>query len=524
MAGWFRYLVSGLAVLALGLLLSGTRSLATEVSSGTAETSGPLKYTSSGTLTGTGTVRTMADAPASATWINGGTLEISGGTLEIPPVLTGPPQNFPEVENAIQLFVNRDFDEALAELKVACQKDPNLPPAQVIMAQLYGRIGQTDKMRESLERAVTENPNDPEAYVFLASMNEQGKRIAEADLLYSKAADLLVTFTVAKRKQAIEPRVLGGLAWVAETREDWPPAEKRLNALLAAVQKLPEDTAETKKAKNSALAAAMVRMAHARFQQKAAAESLDWLKRAYKIDPDNLLAPQARLALYYEQIGGAWNHREAERWMKIAVAGYPNDLRTRLAAARWALETGQMAEAKAQATKALEIDQASLEALAVRGIVALFQKDFKAAERDFENACLQKPDEFAASNNLALALCQQDEQAKKARARDCAEDNLRKFPKSAEAASTYGWVLYRLGRLPEADLAMRHAAELSSGTLAPDTAYYMAQIAYDLGKKDNAKQLVNAILRSDRTFSMRPEAQQLKTKIDKEESSEKGSR
>ncbi len=506
MAGWLRYLVSGLAVLALGLLLSGTRSVATEVSGGTAEINGgsTLGYTGSGTLTGT--VRTMADVRAWATWINGGTLEISGGTLEIPPVLTGPPQNFPEVEFAIQIFANRYFDEALVELKVACQKDPNLPPAQVIMAQLYGRIGQTDKMRESLERAVTENPHDPEAYVILASTNQEEKRIAEADLLYSKAADLLTNFTVAKRKQAVEPRVLGGLAWVAETREDWPLAEKHLQALLAAVQKLPEDTAKTKKAKNSALAAAMERMAHARFQQKAAAESLDWLKRAYKIDPDNLLAPQARLALYYEQLGGAWNHREAERWMKIALARYPNDLRTRLAAARWALETGQMADAKAQATEALRIDQTSLEALLVRGIVALFQKDFKAAERDFEKARLQKPGEF------------------KAKARDYAEDIVRKFPKSAEAASTYGWGLYRLGRLPEADLAMRHAAELSRGALTPDTAYYMAQIAYDLGKKDDAKQLLKLILSGDRPFSMRPEAEKLKSKIDREESNDKGSK
>ena len=91
----------------------------------------------------------------------------------------------------------------------------------------------------------------------------------------------------------------------------------------------------------------------------------------------------------------------------------------------------------------------------------------------------------------------------------------------AEAYSTYGWVLYRLNHLPEADMALRHAAELSGGTLTPDTAYYMAQIAYDGGKKDDAKQLVTLILKSDRPFSMRPNAEELKSKIDTAEAKEK---
>ncbi len=445
MAGWLRDLVSGLGILALCLPLSGTRALA---------------------------------APAT-------------GSEELAPVAPATSQNPPEIDEAIKLFANRDFDGCLAKLKDG-GRHPDLPPADVIMAQLFARIGRLDKVRQSLERAVTENPNDPEAYVMMASINQEEQRVTEADLLYSKAADLLTNLKVAKRKQAIEPRVLSGLAWVAEARENWPLAEKHLKALLDVLQKLPEDSKDATKAKSSALAKAMQRMADTCFQEKKGGECLEWLGKAHKIDPDNVLAR--------------------------------NDLRTHLAAAWLAMETGQMNKAKAQAVQALQIDQTSLEALLVHGIVALFQKDFKAAELDFETAHLQKPAEFAPSNNLALALCEQDDEAKKAKALDYAEQNMRKFPKLAEAYSTYGWVLYHVGRLPLADRALFRAAQLSGGKSTPDTTYYMAQVADDMGRKEDAKQLVILCLKSERPFSMRPNAEKLKSMIDREESEDKAGR
>jgi hypothetical protein len=52
----------------------------------------------------------------------------------------------------------------------------------------------------------------------------------------------------------------------------------------------------------------------------------------------------------------------------------------------------------------------------------------------------------------------------------------------------------------------------SSGNLTPDTAYYMAQVQYDGGHKEIAKNLLEAALKT-LSFSMRPEAQALLDKI-----------
>ena len=112
---------------------------------------------------------------------------------------------------------------------------------------------------------------------------------------------------------------------------------------------------------------------------------------------------------------------------------------------QWALETEQLPEAEKQATAALQIDPKSLDAKILCGVIALFKKDFAGAERYFEAAHLQSPRNFAATNNLALVLIEQKDEAKKRRALEYAQNNVQQNPKSAEAASTYGWVLYKTG-------------------------------------------------------------------------------
>ena len=46
-------------------------------------------------------------------------------------------------------------------------------------------------------------------------------------------------------------------------------------------------------------------------------------------------------------------------------------------------------------------------------------------------------------------------------------------PEAPEAASTYGWVLFKLGRLDDAEKWLQ--AAVSSGSVMPDTAYYYAR-------------------------------------------------
>jgi tetratricopeptide (TPR) repeat protein len=427
-------------------------------------------------------------------------------TMAAPPVKPTPEApKVTEFEEALKAFNSRDIDGATRWLEKAVKNHPelSLSPAHILLAQLFARANQPAALRTALEKAVINSPSDPEAYVIMGDFALQDHRVTEADLLYGKGNELLQTFTKsAERKKALEPRTLSGLASVAEAREDWPLAEKDLKALLVLN---PKDTM------------VLQRLGRARFQQLDATDCLKRLREAYELDKKNVLTPEATLARFYEQLGGVKNHKEAVKWMNIALDKAPEDLQTRLFVARWAMETGQVDEARKHAEKALQIDPKSLDAKVLRGIVALFQKKYEAAEADFAAVHDLAPANFVASNNLALALCEEKDDLKKSRALQFAEINARQFPKMVEAASTYGWVLYRLGKADEAEQALRTAA--SSGSLTPDTAYYLAQVFSDhkeLARKKEAKAMLMAILKEKRPFSMRPEAEKLLETLNKE--------
>jgi len=403
-----------------------------------------------------------------------------------------------EVEDAVALFNQRDLDGALERLEAAAKKHPDLPPAPVMMAQLFARANVAAGVRHWLERAVTDVPNDPEAYAILGNFALNEGRITEAQLLFTKAESLLANFKGStKRKEALLPRVHAGLASVAEYRRDWPTAQKHLEAWLALDPKN---------------AGAMQRLARAMFQQKDAQKAYEYLKKAKGADP-NVLTPEAQLALLYEDYP---DHEKAVTWMEQALKVAPNDVRTRLAVARWALLTGDIDKAKEQAAAALQLDPQSLDAKIMRGIVALFQKDYKAAEMYFEGAHLQSPGSFAASNNLAIALAEQDDPSKRRRALEYAAANVRQNPNNQntrEALSTYGWALYKMGRLDEADQVLGRVVR--TGLFGPDTAYYAARVAVDKGRTEEAKRLLNGALKSKRPFSKEEEARALLEQLER---------
>ncbi|MDY0167117.1 MAG: tetratricopeptide repeat protein [Thermoguttaceae bacterium] len=400
-----------------------------------------------------------------------------------------PEQAIPEVTEAVERFKQQDFGGALDLLKKAAGQNADLPPAQIVMAQLFSQANQGNAVRVSLERAVVEAPEDPEAYVIMGDIAMAQGRVTEASLLYDKAQALLANFTKSDRRKAIlDARNMSGLAAVAEARGDWETAEKRLTAW----QKLDPKNA-----------VCLQRLARARFQQRSPGDALKLLREAATLD-ENVLTPEAQLARFYHEFG---DQKNAQIWIDGAIKVAPKDVRTRLVAAQWYLETNQLEKASKEAQEATQLDPKSLEAKLFRGVVALFLKDYKSAETYFEQAHLQSPGNFAASNNLALALIEQDDDQKRRRALEYATANARQNPRATEALSTYGWVQYKLGNVDEADRVLQGAA--GTGTLSPDTAYYLAVVSAEKGRKEQAVQLLNAALNTTQPFSQRQEAKVL---------------
>ena len=413
-----------------------------------------------------------------------------------------------EVNEAWNMFKDRDADGALKVLKKACAKHPEISPAHVILARFFRQANAATGMRNALEQGVKESPNDPEAYLFLADLDMQDHRTTEARLLYEKAASLMTKFDVASRKKNLEIQVLAGLAATSEAWEDWTGAQRRVEAWL---QLDPKSIAGLRE------------MAGCLLQQKNVTGALEYLVKAYKLAEEqakdehkevDMLPPEATVAQFFWRSG---DQNNAKKWMIVMLQQYPRKINVRLLATQWAWETGQLVEAEKQANAVLQLDPQSLDGLILRGLIARFQKNYKAAEGYCQQAVLLKPNSFAPTNNLALALVEQGSDEKKQRALEYAEANARQYQKTnqaSEAFSTYGWVLYKLDKLDDAEKALR--AAIQGGTFGADTAYYLAKVFSKRGgHTKDAINLLQSALKTNGPFAYRDDARRLLDELQK---------
>ncbi|MBC8876032.1 MAG: tetratricopeptide repeat protein [Planctomycetes bacterium] len=395
----------------------------------------------------------------------------------------------PALEEAVNRFRVRDFDGALAAFRQAVKEKPDNPPAEVFMADMFKTVNDSAAARGWLERAVFEHSNDPQAYLALGDVNLRERRLVEAFMLFSSGARRAEAMpTEDARKKRLQEQAYRGLAAVAEARSDWPTAQRYLDAILRAA---PQDALLSQ------------RLGRAVFFQGKPDDALTHFETAFALDK-KLLTPEALMGQLYEQKGDREN---AARYMALAVKANPNDVNTCLAVAHWALAAGNLSVAKQQVEVARKMDAESLAALSTSGTVALYMKDYAQAQRHYEAVLAKAPTDFAATNGLALALCEREEPENKNRALEYAQSTLRNYPRSTEAAATLGWVLYRLGRLEEADRVFGQV--VLAGDLSSNAAYYIARAAVQQGRNEQAKRLLEVALEARAYFVKRPDAEAL---------------
>jgi tetratricopeptide (TPR) repeat protein len=437
----------------------------------------------------------------------------------------GPQEHLRDAITRIQLG---KVSEAYEFCKDARKALVSLPPAEVIMARLFAAFQSPTQTRLWLERAVAEDPDDPEAFVLFGESAIREGRVTDAELLFTKALGLAEKYKGNdKRKRDITLRALQGRAGVAERREKWSEAQADLTQWIKA---------------DLENAVPYQRLGQALFFQERYPDSERVFKKADELDAksgkNELTAWEVTMGQLYERKAQSPKTSEADRKalrakaaekMDAAVTRLPKDVNVRLGIASWAMQTNQIEVAERHAEEAVKLDPTSLPAKVIRGYVARLKGDQRKAEEMFELAHLQSPSDFSTSNNLALALIEAPDDRRPAkpdelhpkhsRAMQFAAMNVQRFPVNGnspfrfEAASSYGWILYKLGRTNEAGSVLQ--AVLQGGQLSQDSAYYVAQILFDLGRYDDAGKLLANRVESDAPFVHRADAKKLLDDIEK---------
>lgn len=405
-------------------------------------------------------------------------------------------QDYPEVEKAIQRLRNQDGEGALQFLQQAKEKYPNLPPVYIMLAKLQVMNQNPQGAYNLLELQVAEDPTDPEAYLLLADQAFAGNRTAEAEALFEKAAPLVEAYSGnAKRKRDMQIRVLAGKAAVNERRGKWDQA---LDLLKQWVEIDPDNA-----------------MSHARlgvtlFRLGEAKEAFDEFTKARQLNPD-LPHPYASLGQLFTQTNDLENARKS---YERAYAEDKDDPTTVRSYAEWLLQQNQLDKAQQVAGELRKLTPNAPLAVLLDGVVALMKGENDRAEEAFLRVLSLDPGNARANDLLALMLIESPDKADQERALSYAELNTKQFQNNSQANITKAYVLYKLGRMNEAQEPLRIGAQ---GQLQTDSAYLIARIMADQGQKEKARQALEQVLAQKQgLFIFRRQAQELLDQLSSE--------
>jgi tetratricopeptide (TPR) repeat protein len=397
---------------------------------------------------------------------------------------------YADINSAIARFRDRDLDGCRALMERARSNNPKLPPPGVMMAMLWLSVNQLGPARAELEDTAVKFAADPEPYLLLGDLAFQDRRITDASVLFDKANQLTAAYTEnPKRKRDFDIRGHAGTAAVAEARKQWEKSEKELRAWM----ELDPDNSS-----------AHQRLGIVLYHLGKPQDALEQFREAKKLD-DKSVHPELAMARLYDE---AKKRDTSRKLIEQAVKSSPQDPAVLLAAAQWYLGQNDLATATIHADNALKLDPKSLEAKVVRGAIARVSRDYKVAERYFNEAHVQSPGNFPSSNSLALVLVEGDDKADRQRALEMAEANVAMqregSPFQVTALTTLAWVFYKVGRREDAEKILSQITQ--SNQLSTDGAYYVAKILADRGEKDRARKILEEVLASEALFATRPDA------------------
>ena len=405
-----------------------------------------------------------------------------------------------EVTGAINRFRDRDIDGCRAILERVKSNNVKMPPPGVMMAMLWLSVNQLPPARTELEDTVVKFPKDPEPYLMMGDLAFQDRRVTDADVLFAKAKQLTADYTEnAKRKRDFDIRYNAGSAAVAEARKQWETAQTHLTEWLT----LDPDNAS-----------AHQRMGIVLFQLADPKKALEQFSEAKKLDP-KAVQPELAMARLYDD---AKKKDIAKKLIEAAIVAAPKDPAVLLAAAQWYLGQNDLDRAKAIADDSIKLDGKSLEGKVVRGAIARVSRDYVTAEKFFNEAHVQSPGNFPASNSLALVLIESESKEMQQRALEMAEANAamhgEKSSQQVNALTTLAWVYYKLGRREDEEKIISQITQ--NNALTTDGAYYVSKLLSDRGEKDRAKKILEEVLANEAMFATRADATELLAKLKKD--------
>lgn len=388
-----------------------------------------------------------------------------------------------------------DVDDAIGDLRVVISEHPESIPARLLLAAAFEQKGDVNLAESEMAEAVAASNRAPQpSFLFAKFLLRHGKpERAEKILAESIAADPTYTDN------------LKLLAAIRLDSQNWRGAEEAANALRA-VDKTDGDISRILGAAYTGLkdyAGAIEILTREDDRAPLAARPLTTLIQAYvdsgrMAEAETFLADaiannpshyEARVLLAQVQ-RAARRSDEAAETLKAAIALDP--LRPEAYEAMYGVyaldgrrdEAGRLIE---QAVLAIP-DNDGLQILKADHLIATKQPD--AAIAIYETILARRPNDLIVANNLASLLLEREDAESVARAASAAE--ALEGADNAYFLDTYGWALYRSGRVREGITALESATARAPGLV--DARYHLGVALLESGDAERGGAELRAVI------------------------------
>lgn len=394
---------------------------------------------------------------------------------------------------AVEAFQRGDADGFKVAYSMVAKQGDGFPAMEVFWSQLLVDSGRMAEALTTVEGYLRQSTEDPEAYILLGRVALLSNRWTDAWLQLQYARQLIEGGKLKPaRRKYVELPLLELLGQAAERRGQWKVAEEMY---LKAIETKPDSP-------QYHWAIGKVRVFAGDIEQgfQKMSEACQTLPEL----PEAALSVAQILAETSPWRSDAEATQSVQHWFDKAVEKTPSNSQVWVKYFNWLLSAERAEEVTASFQALPETLQQDRSLQFLRSIAARYLNDLQMAESILVPLHQADPEDPEVANQLALVLVESKDEAKRGRALQLSERNLRQVPNSETVVATAAWIQFRLGA---SDIADQMLGELAQKVpLSAQSAYYAAELLASRGLTDDSRRMLKAAVESPGLFPQRAAA------------------
>ena len=408
----------------------------------------------------------------------------------------GVPEGSPREEQlslVVDTFIGGSAPDTLDQLRTMVANDPDLPPAELLMAGLAFAVGKNPTGLAILESSAIEYPDHPGVYLSFAQLAINAKRITDASLHADRAARMVQAGDFSPvAAQHFKKQYYEIVTNIRMLRNQTDLADQSLERLQATEQGLPFYFFNK------------ARLAFLDGQTDQTLRLLNQHAQAKEAD-DNDRLPELTLVDWFR---AADKPLEAERLLLETIDRHPDNV----AALKMTAELYLSKENFVDALKTIELYQKAsggenITTLEMKGRIAFAGLSYTVAAQNFQNFAKLSPNNPAGVIMLSLSLIESERPDMRKNAQAIAEQVAQRMSQNLLAVATLGYIYQKNGLPEKADPLMRRVAAASNGS--PEISWFLAYWLAKKGKKEDAIKLLEVMVETKGLFIYRTAARKL---------------